>query len=86
MTSKLLHPLSERRHARRHRRHRRHLGIRARRAAKRRRISCDPAVERVRAAGGPHDEACYTCQCGYLFNAAVSTTVACPNCGVEQAW
>lgn len=47
---------------------------------------CDPALLRVRAAGGPLDEACYTCQCGYLFSAAVSTTVTCPHCGTSQAW
>jgi hypothetical protein len=46
----------------------------------------DVAVERVRAAGGPLDEASYTCQCGYLFAAPVSTTVACPHCGTSQAW
>jgi hypothetical protein len=47
---------------------------------------CDPAAERVREAGGPRDEAVYTCCCGYLFSAAVSTTVACPHCGTDQAW
>jgi rubrerythrin len=46
----------------------------------------DPAVARVREAGGPIDRACYTCQCGYLFVAMVSTTVTCPHCGAEQAW
>jgi hypothetical protein len=47
---------------------------------------CDPAVERARQAGGPLDEAVYTCGCGYFFSAAVSTTVACPHCGTGQAW
>jgi rubrerythrin len=46
----------------------------------------DIAVERVRAAGGPLDQASYICQCGYLFAAPVSTTVACPHCGTPQAW
>jgi hypothetical protein len=46
----------------------------------------DPDVERARLAGGPVDEAVYTCACGYLFSAAVSTTVACPHCGTDQAW
>jgi hypothetical protein len=46
----------------------------------------DPAVARVREAGGPIDRACYTCQCGYLFVAMVSTTVTCPHCGAGQAW
>jgi hypothetical protein len=46
----------------------------------------DPAVVRARRAGGPVDEACYTCECGYVFRAAVSTTVACPHCDTEQPW
>ncbi|HTW43039.1 MAG TPA: hypothetical protein VMD79_12060 [Solirubrobacteraceae bacterium] len=48
--------------------------------------ACDPAVERVREAGGPVDHASYACACGYLFRAAVSTSVSCPNCGTDQAW
>lgn len=47
---------------------------------------CDLLAERARAAGGPIDTALYTCCCGYLFSAAVSTTVACPHCGTDQAW
>jgi hypothetical protein len=46
----------------------------------------DPAVQRVRHAGGPTDRASYTCQCGYMFLAPVSTTVACPHCRAPQAW
>ena len=42
---------------------------------------CDPLAERVREAGGPIDTALYTCCCGYLFSAAVSTTVACRTAG-----
>jgi|SRR6202035_779400 len=49
-------------------------------------VLCDPAVARVREAGGPVDRACYTCQCGYIFVATVSTTVTCPHCGSGQAW
>jgi hypothetical protein len=41
---------------------------------------------RERAAGGPEDRAAYRCACGYMFEAAVSTTVGCPNCGGTQAW
>lgn len=41
---------------------------------------------RLRASGGPDDRACYSCSCGYLFEAPVSTSVACPNCGGQQAW
>ncbi|HEX7610849.1 MAG TPA: hypothetical protein VF380_09265 [Solirubrobacteraceae bacterium] len=46
----------------------------------------DPAVQRVRDAGGPIDCAMYTCECGYAFSAPVSTTVHCPHCGTGQAW
>ena len=28
----------------------------------------------------------YTCQCGYVFEALVSTSVDCPHCGGAQAW
>lgn len=45
-----------------------------------------PAERRLRDAGGPDDRATYSCECGYLFEAPVSTTVSCPNCGVQQAW
>ncbi len=84
MRPSLLHPLGEPRHTRRHRRER---GARASEpspapAAQ----TSDPAAQRVREAGGPVDEATYACQCGYLFSAAVSTTVACPHCGTDQAW
>lgn len=43
-------------------------------------------LERARGAGGPLDSACYTCGCGFVFTAAVSTSVACPHCGARQAW
>jgi hypothetical protein len=46
----------------------------------------DPAVRRVRNAGGPEDSASYTCMCGYLFSASVSATVLCPHCGTDQSW
>jgi hypothetical protein len=48
--------------------------------------TCDEAVQRVREAGGPTDQAAYVCQCGYVFSAEVSTSVACPHCGTDQAW
>ncbi len=48
--------------------------------------AADPAAQRVRDAGGPLDEATYTCQCGCMFAAAVTTSVACPHCGGAQAW
>lgn len=46
----------------------------------------DTALRRARGAGGPLDTASYTCQCGYVFAASVSTTVSCPRCGAPQAW
>jgi hypothetical protein len=46
----------------------------------------DLAAQRVREAGGPIDRAAYTCECGYVFSAPVSTTVHCPHCGAGQAW
>jgi hypothetical protein len=45
-----------------------------------------PAERRLRDAGGPHDRACYSCGCGYLFEAPVSASVQCPRCQAEQAW
>ncbi len=47
---------------------------------------CDPDARRVREAGGPIDRASYTCSCGYVFRASVSTSVSCPHCGADQAW
>lgn len=41
---------------------------------------------RLRDAGGPRDRACYSCGCGCLFEAPVSTSVRCPRCDAEQAW
>ena len=42
---------------------------------------------RIREAfGGPKDLATYSCVCGFQWEARVSTTVACPHCGVTQAW
>lgn len=46
----------------------------------------DATVARVRLAGGPIDNASYTCSCGFVFAASVSTTVRCPHCGASQAW
>ena len=86
MRPSLLHPLREPRHPRRHR---------ARRGARPSEVVrepvevhrlCDPAVQRVREAGGPVDSASYSCACGCLFSASVSTSVSCPHCGAEQAW
>jgi hypothetical protein len=45
-----------------------------------------PAERRMRDAGGPDDRACYSCGCGYLFEARVTASVTCPNCDTVQAW
>jgi hypothetical protein len=99
MRASLLHPLREPRHARRHRRRRGgEQDAKAFEPAVAEPIteatvavaepahSCDPAAQRVREAGGPVDLASYTCSCGYLFSANVSTSVVCPHCGTGQAW
>ncbi|MGP0100517.1 MAG: hypothetical protein ACLPUT_02710 [Solirubrobacteraceae bacterium] len=95
MRPSLLHPLGEPRHSRRHRRGRGARAVEAVREPPARTPdpveapptrACDPAVQRAREAGGPIDHASYTCSCGYLFCASVSTTVTCPHCGADQAW
>jgi rubrerythrin len=43
-------------------------------------------VARMHEGGPPQDQAVYTCECGYVFEAMVSTSVACPHCGSAQAW
>ena len=44
------------------------------------------AQARAKRSGGPEDVALYTCQCGFAFKAAVTTSVGCPQCGTSQAW
>jgi hypothetical protein len=42
---------------------------------------------RERRHGGPvEDRALYTCECGYAFEALVTTSVGCPHCTRTQAW
>jgi hypothetical protein len=55
-------------------------------AAPTERVDADADVARGREAGGPLDYAQYACSCGYVFDAAVSTTVGCPHCGSPQDW
>lgn len=47
-----------------------------------------PAVpsERRRGPAPLQDRALYTCGCGFVFDAAVTTSVSCPHCGDLQAW
>ncbi|HSZ14284.1 MAG TPA: hypothetical protein VK790_09645 [Solirubrobacteraceae bacterium] len=95
MKPSLLHPLREPRHARRHRRGTPRAGEAASTVEPDPRAApvpepvahqCDPDARRVRQAGGPIDRASYSCSCGYVFHASVSTSVSCPHCGAEQAW
>jgi hypothetical protein len=91
------HPFAERRHSRRRRRRRARHEAPATPAPAAQPVrevtlvvhsgsSSDPAAQRVREAGGPIDRASYTCVCGYVFLAPVSTTVQCPHCSAAQAW
>jgi hypothetical protein len=48
-----------------------------------------PEPQETRAArrgGGPQDEALYSCSCGFVFRAPVTTAISCPHCATEQAW
>ncbi|HEX4186273.1 MAG TPA: hypothetical protein VHY83_00110 [Solirubrobacteraceae bacterium] len=87
MRASLLHPLAETRPARRRRR-RRETRRRSARTAQPAAVAVplESAEQRVREAGGPVDRAFYSCACGMLFQAKVSTTVRCPHCGAGQAW
>jgi hypothetical protein len=44
------------------------------------------AAPRRRDQGPLQDRALYNCHCGFIFEAAVSTSVGCPHCGDGQAW
>jgi hypothetical protein len=33
-----------------------------------------------------NDRALYKCQCGFVFEAPVTTSVGCPHCSTTQAW
>jgi len=47
----------------------------------------DPVSSRHRRdAGISQDRALYSCDCGLVFHAPVSTSVGCPECGSTQAW
>ena len=45
-----------------------------------------PETRDARRGGGPQDQALYSCVCGFAFKAAVTTSIGCPHCGLEQAW
>jgi hypothetical protein len=50
------------------------------------RPSAPSARERNQRANVSEDAATYSCGCGYIFKAAVTTSVDCPHCGTDQAW
>jgi hypothetical protein len=52
----------------------------------RRRATVAPSRERNKRANVSQDAALYSCSCGYVFKAAVTTSVGCPHCGTDQAW
>jgi len=59
---------------------------RTRRPARRARHAAAGARERNQRANISQDAATYSCGCGYVFKAAVTTSVGCPHCGTDQAW
>ena len=57
-----------------------------RRSRKRAKATASLGRERHQRANVNQDAALYSCTCGYIFKAAVSTEVGCPHCGSAQAW
>jgi rubrerythrin len=57
-----------------------------RRSSKRSKTERNPGEDRTQRANASQDAALYTCSCGYIFKAAVTTSVGCPHCGNDQAW
>ena len=55
-------------------------------AASRPKGAASPGRERNKRANVSEDAALYSCSCGYVFKAAVTTSVGCPHCGSAQAW
>jgi Zn finger protein HypA/HybF involved in hydrogenase expression len=53
---------------------------------RRARHAAAPSRERNQRANISQDAALYSCECGYVFTAAVTTSVGCPHCGTDQAW
>jgi hypothetical protein len=85
LLQRLPHPADTER-PRRHRRGKRRAGARTANLHLAPVPAQDAAVTRARLAGGPIDNASYSCSCGFVFAASVSTTVRCPHCGADQAW
>jgi hypothetical protein len=60
---------------------------RRRRPARTRHVAAHRPAEPHRRESGPsQDNALYNCGCGFVFQAAVTTSVDCPHCGGYQAW
>ncbi len=57
-----------------------------RRSRKRSKATVGADRERNQRANINQDAALYSCSCGYIFKAAVTTNVGCPHCGSAQAW
>jgi len=57
-----------------------------RKARPRKRVATSLSRERNQRANVSQDAALYSCSCGYVFKAAVTTSVGCPHCGTDQAW
>jgi Zn finger protein HypA/HybF involved in hydrogenase expression len=63
------------------------LTLSRRRPRKRRaKVVVSATRERNKRANISQDAATYSCECGYVFKAAVTTSVGCPHCGTNQAW
>jgi rubrerythrin len=62
------------------------LALPRRRARKRAKAATTTGRERNKRANVSQDSALYSCSCGYVFKAAVTTSVGCPHCGTDQAW
>jgi hypothetical protein len=62
------------------------LPLHRRRPSRRSEARPAPQRERNKRANVSEDAATYSCECGYVFKAPVTTSVGCPHCGTAQAW
>jgi hypothetical protein len=66
--------------------HRNETPLRRRRVPRNLHVVRQQLGDRRRDAGPSQDSALYNCGCGFVFEAAVTTSVDCPHCGIHQAW
>jgi hypothetical protein len=66
--------------------HRNESAVRRRRAPAALHVVRQHLDDQRRDAGPSEDSALYNCGCGFVFEAAVTTSVDCPHCGGHQAW